>query len=164
MKERKKERNIHAVLRETAVRMLNTDPMVSEPAVVAAARASHPEKFDAEVERFIQNSAEAIVRRIFGSLTADDDDAQLRFPGFELPTALCLKQLDGPALWVMTSKATWNQLMAGRQLRAENVERAQHRLDQYDEALRRLRPHMEGHPAVSVADAIAAIEADDDDA
>lgn len=159
-------RDLRAVLRETAVRMMNLGE-TSEAAIVAAARAEHPEKFDAEVEAFIERGAISMVRRILGTMTADDDNTALRLPGFEMPTAICLRYGDGPTKWILSSQATWAHLMMGRELRAENVARAQHRLDQYDEGLERLRPYMEGRPLVTVADAVAEMEgddADDDDA
>jgi hypothetical protein len=55
---------------------------------------------------------------------------------------------------VRTDKATWTQLLAGGRTCAANIERAAARLDAYRESIAYLRPAMERHPNLTVAEAV----------
>lgn len=149
--------NVHAVLRECAVDLLETEPNVTVEKVVDCAYHRHGDTFREHAERMVLAAARAIVGKLMRDLTEDDDAEQLTFAGFGgLPSAICVQTSDG-TYYVRADKATWPELVAGRDVRAENVARAQYRLSAYDETLDTLRPLMAADPALTVADAVAAL-------
>jgi hypothetical protein len=83
----------------------------------------------------------------------------MSFPGIEgLPSAIAIPA-DGGTYYVRSDKATWSELLVGRQVRVENVQAAQAKLDAYDETLEALRPFMESDDRVTVAAAVEAMKA-----
>lgn len=146
---------VHAVLRECAVDLLETEPHVTVEKVVDCAYHRHGETFRQHAESMVLSAARAIVAKLMRDLTEDDDTEQLQFAGFGgLPSAICVQTPDG-TYYVRADKATWSELLSGRDVRAENVQRAQARLSAYDETMDALRPVMEANPALTVADAVA---------
>ena len=145
--------NVHAVLRECAVDLLETEPNVTVEQVVGCAYRRHGDAFAEHAEQMILSMARTIVGKLMRDL-ADNDDEQMEFPGFGgLPSAIAVQTPEG-TYYVRADKATWSELLAGRQVRADNVEAAQRKLDDYDETLDVLRPHMEDRPDLTVADAV----------
>jgi hypothetical protein len=71
-----------------------------------------------------------------------------------VPTAIAVPMEKGGFYYVRTDKATWSQLVAGEQVRAAKVERAAAKLDAYRESMAYLRPIMEQHPNLTVAEAV----------
>lgn len=144
---------IHSILRECATDLLDTEPTVTVDQVVSCAYRRHGDEFAAESERLVLASARQIVANLMRDLTDDEEDAQLTLPGLSLPSALAIPSPNG-TYYVRTDKATWVELVAGRDVRAVNVERAQAKLDAYDDSLERLREVMEADPTLTVAQAI----------
>ena len=146
--------NIGAVLRECAVDLLETEPHVTVEQVVGCAYRRHGDTFADHAEQMVLASARAIVAKLMRDLTDDDDDEQLAFVGFGgLPSAIAVQHPDG-TYYVRSDKATWPELLAGRSVRADNVERVQARLAAYDETLDALRPIMEPNLTLTVAAAV----------
>jgi hypothetical protein len=134
--------NVHAVLRQCALDLLDTEPHVTVEHVVNCAYQHHGEAFVEEQERMVLASARNAVARLMRDL-AENENEQQTFAGFGgLPSAIAV-QTDTGTYYVRSDKAKWEELLAGRQVRERNVELAQKRLDAYDEALNTLRPHME---------------------
>lgn len=144
--------SVRALLRECVTDLLDTEPSVTVEQVVACAYRNHRDEFEADAERMVLQSARSIVAQMMRDFTEDDDE-QLTLPGFGLPSAICVQSPNG-TYYVRSDKATWPELLAGRQVRADNVTAAQRKLDRYDDALDVLRPLMESHPTVTVADAV----------
>ena len=145
--------SITSILRECAVDLLSTEPKVEVEQIVNCAYRRHGDEFNAESERLVLASARTIVANLLRDLSDDEDDAQLAFPGMSFPSAICVQTPDG-TYYVRTDKATWPELLAGRDVRATNVQRAQAKLAIYDESLERVREVMEADPALTVAEAI----------
>lgn len=146
--------NVHAVLRECAVDLLETEPNVTVERIVGCAYRRHGETFAEHAETMVLAMARTIVAKLLRDLTDDDGDEQMAFPGFGgLPSAIAVQSPEG-TYYVRADKATWPELLAGRDVREENVARAQVKLDAYNDTLDELRPFMEADHRVSVAEAV----------
>jgi hypothetical protein len=119
--------------------------------VVGCAYRRHGDVFTSATQQMVEAAARDIVAKLMRDLTDDDGPAQLSLPGLELPSAIAVQHPDG-TYYVRSDKATWSELLAGREIRTANVSAAQAKLDTYDESLDLLRPHMEG-TARTVAEA-----------
>lgn len=146
--------SIHSILRACAVDLLDTEPNVTVEQVVGCAYRRHGDEFATHAEQLVLASARTIVANLMRDLSDDDGAAQLTLPGLGLPSALAIPTPDG-TYYVRTDKATWPELLAGREVRAVNVERAQAKLDTYDESLDLLRDVMEPDHSLTVTDALS---------
>lgn len=152
--------NVRAVLRECALDLLETEPKVSAEHVVRCAYQRHGEVFAQATEKMVIDHARRVAADIMRGLSEDEDDAQLTIPGLGFPSAIAVVSPDG-TYFVSTHKATWNELVAGRNQRVQNVRAAQAKLDKYDEGMDTVRPYMEDEPdAVTVDDAIRLMNGD----
>lgn len=145
--------SIQSILRECATDLLETEPNVTVDQVVGCAYRRHGPEFAEESQRLVLIAARNIVAKLMRDLSDDEDNAQLTMPGMDLPSAICVQTPDG-SYYVRTDKATWPELVAGRDVRADNVTRATAKLEAYDESLERLRDYMEPSPTMTVADAV----------
>jgi hypothetical protein len=145
--------SITSILRACATDLLDTEPTITVEQVVGCAYRRHGDDFAAESERLVLASATSIVRELLRDLADDEDDAQLSLPGMAFPSAICVQTPDG-TYYVRTDKATWPELLAGRDVRATNVDRAAAKLAIYDASLEKLREVMEADETLTVADAI----------
>lgn len=135
--------NVHSVLRECAVDLLETEPQVTVAQVVACAYRRHGDVFIQATEQMVQAAAKTIVAKLMRDLSEDDAPTQLSLPGLGLPSAIAVQTAEG-TYYVRSDKATWDELLAGRQIREANVSAAQAKLAAYDESCDLLRPYMEG--------------------
>src|SRR5690606_2007167 len=94
-------------------------------------------------EQMVQAAAKTIVAKLMRDLSEDDAPTQLSLPGLGLPSAIAVQTAEG-TYYVRSDKATWDELLAGRQIREANVSAAQAKLAAYDESCDLLRPYMEG--------------------
>lgn len=144
--------NVHAVLRECAVDLLETEPNVTVEQIVFCAHRRHGEAFAEHAEQMVLTAARAIVAKLMRDLT--DDDEQMSFAGFGgLPSAIAVQHPDG-TYYVRADKATWSELLAGEDVRAGNVTAAQAKLDAYRDTLEQLAPYMQDDPSLTVAQAV----------
>lgn len=144
--------NVHAVLRECAADLLNTEPNVTVDQVVGCAYRRHGDAFNEAQQAMVLAAAKTIVAKLMRDLTDDDGQQTLGFTDLELPSAIAVQHPDG-TYYVRSDKANWDELMAGRALRESNVVAAQAKLDAYDESCDLLRPYMDG-TGRTVADAV----------
>lgn len=149
--------NVTAVLRECATDLLETEPNVTVEQVVGCAYRRHGDAFAEAQQQMVLAAARAIVAKLMRDLTDDDAD-QLALPGLALPSAIAIPAPDG-TYYVRSDKATWDELVAGREVRVANVSAAQTKLDAYDESVETLRPFMENDPTITVADAVRSMRA-----
>lgn len=145
--------SVQSILRVCATDLLETEPTVTTEQVVNCAYRRHAEEFAAATERMVQAHARSIVADIMRDLSDDEDDAQLSIPGMLFPSAICVQSPNG-TYYVRSDKATWPELVAGREVRSENVSRARAKLAIYDESLEKVREVMEADHALTVAQAI----------
>lgn len=144
---------IHAVLRECATDLLDTEDHVTVDQVVGCAWRRHGESFAEAQEQMVMVAARTIVRDLLRKMAEDDaDNAQGSLFG-GLPAAIAVPTPDG-TFYVRADKATWPHLLAGRGVRADNVDAARTKLAAYDETLESLRPLMENDHDLSVAEAV----------
>ena len=145
--------NVHAVLRECAIDLLDTEPNVTVEQIVGCAYRRHGDAFTEHAERMVLAAARTIVAKLMRDLTEDDE--QMSFVGFGgLPSAIAVQHPDG-TYYVRADKATWPELLAGEDVRVSNVTAAQAKLDAYRDTLEQLQPFMGYDNSVTVADAVA---------
>ena len=89
----------------------------------------------------------------------NDQPPLLSLSGLAVPTAIAVPKEKGGFYYVRTDKATWAQLVAGEHVRAANVDRAAAKHDAYRESMACLRPIMEQHPNLTVAEAVQIMRA-----
>lgn len=121
------------------------------------AQREHAEEISDESERLVRNALHSQIKREL-SRRAEDDDGQDALPGLGLPSAIYVPSASDD-YYVARDAATFEELVAGREVRVDNIRHANQRLAQYDDALDRLRPYMEGTTR-SVAEAVRAMQAD----
>lgn len=148
---------VRTVLRECAADLLDTEGRPTVERIVNCAYMRDGAAFAEAADEMVRTAAREIVAKMMRDLTEDSSD-QLAFAGFGgLPTAIAVPTPEG-TYYVRSDRATWDELVIGRNVRAENVEAAQAKLHAYDETIEGLRPYMEGRPNVTVADAVAAMQ------
>jgi len=86
----------------------------------------------------ILDSLKNYLTRLGRSIT---DRMQMEFFGF--PPVIAVPVGEGYR-WMLREKASWNELVAGKEIRDENIRRANAKADAYQEALETVRPIMEG--------------------
>lgn len=143
--------SVHRILRQCASDLLETEQSVTVEQVVQCAYRNHGEEFEAERERLVLNAAKTQVAKIMRELTEDEDTPVL--PGLGLPSAIAVQAPNG-TYYVRSDKATWGELVAGRDVRSGNVTAARRKLSLYDEAMAELGPLMERNPGLTVAGAV----------
>ena len=147
--------SIHSILRDCALDLLATEREVEVEKVVTCAWRNHPDEFAAEQQRMILAAATRAAKEVLRGLSDEDEPGdEPRLPGLDLPYCIAVPRGDA-FVYVHTEKATWDDLVAGEQVRADNVARAQKKLDAYRKALDTLRPLMENQPTITVAGALA---------
>lgn len=134
------------VLRECALELLDTEEFTTTAHIVACAKGRYPEVFIDEAGRLVDEAARRMAKSLMDDLAADDNGEQLAFEGLRLPTAIAVPAADGYR-YVRTDRASWEEFLAGREQRMQNIVRAQRKMDTYDESLAALEPFKdEPHP------------------
>lgn len=145
--------SLNSVLASCATNLLESQREVTPGEVIECARRDYASLFEIERDRLVWLAAARIVKEILRELSNDEEEAQLNLPELNLPSAIAVRGEGGDYYYVSSRKATWTELLAGREERVHNVQRAQAKLDRYNETLGRLRPLMEPHPARTVQQA-----------
>lgn len=133
--------NLRAVLQSEWEKALDTNKSVSPPEVVDRVIASYPELIREEQERLIR---EAMLRWV-KSLAKDDADGSGQLQLFGFPRVIAVPNgTPEDYRYMRATKATYDDLEAGLQVRDENVERAVAKRDTYMAALEKVRPLLQG--------------------
>lgn len=113
--------------------------------IVSCAWDRHSELLYEHGNHLAWRQVRAIVKSIMRERTSDDDlHTQQTIPGLGFPSAIAIPTGANEFEYVRWDKATWSDLVAGREVRVANITNAQRQLDRYDESLERVRPVMEG--------------------
>jgi hypothetical protein len=145
---------LKSILRDAAVSLLESRDRVEAKDVVQKAKMQHADVFEQEQHRLVMEAAGRIAKEIMKELSENDEPPLLDLFGLSVPTAIAVPKEGRGFYYVRTDKATWEQLVAGEQTRAANVERALAKLDAYRESMEYLRPTMERYPDRTVAEAM----------
>ena len=145
---------LKSFLHEAATSLLESRDRVEARDVVLKARMLHADVFEREQERLLMEAAGRIAKAIMKELSENDQPPLLLLSDLAVPTAIAVPMEAGGFYYVRADKATWAQLVAGEQVRAANIERAAAKLDAYRESMAYLRPIMERHPNLTVAEAV----------
>jgi len=141
---------IEKLIAEIARELLDEQHRVRPEDIVAQARERHPEIIREDAQRLIENAMRSAARRILKALTEDEDEPeQLYLEGLDLPSVIAVVG-DEDTYYVDTREATWDELLAGEQARADNVAAAERKLKVYREAEEILRPYMATNPKLTV--------------
>lgn len=132
------------LLRPLALEMVSSGRPVIAADIVREAQRRYPDEYVAEVDRLAWNAAQREVKDVLHSLSEDDQSAQFALPGLDLPSIIAVPTEGGEFAYRATGACTWDDLVAGRSVRSDNVTAAQAKLDSYDGNLTLLRPVMEG--------------------
>lgn len=143
-----------SILYDAATSLLESRDRVEARDVVQKARMLHADVFEREQERLVMEAAGRIAKAIMKELSENDQPPLLSLSGLAVPTAIAVPEENGGFYYVRTDKATWSHLVAGEQVRTCNVDRAAAKLDAYRESMAYLRPIMEQHPHLTVAEAV----------
>jgi len=147
-------RSLKSILYDAATSLLESRERVEARDVVRKARMLHADVFEREQERLVMEAAGRIAKAIMKELSENDQPPLLSLSGLAVPTAIAVPKEKSGFYYVRTDKATWTQLLAGERTRATYVERAAARLDAYRESIAYMRPVMERHPNLTVAEAV----------
>lgn len=145
-------------LRDLGMEMIEQGDLIIPHDIVREAVKRWPGEYSDDAQRLAFNAALGEAKRLLKGLQ-DDGGSQLRFPGFDLPTAIAIPDGAGGFVYRATAFCNRGELEAGRIVREHNVTAAQEKLDHYDEILERLAPFMED-PDVTVRDAVRMMTAE----
>jgi hypothetical protein len=132
--------DLHVAIRETWARALEEERVVEVPAVAHRVIRDFPELVAPEQDRLIFLSIQREIKQI--ARQEAEDSSQLTLFGF--PSVIAIPVPDDGYHYMQSTKAIWDDLTAGAQVREVNVRRAQQKLDTYNGALAHVRPLMEG--------------------
>lgn len=144
---------LRGAVRETWERALDEERQVDAGTVARRVIAEYPEIIAQEQEHLIWV---AILKEI-KQIARDEVENTSQLSLFGFPRVIAIPVPDDGYGYMRATKATWDDLVSGRTVRAENVRRAQEKLDQYDDSLERVRPVMEG-TAIELAEALTRLE------
>jgi hypothetical protein len=98
---------------------------------------------------------QALLREIKERLRAlEVDQAQTALPGFEFPGAIAVRNEAGDIYYVRSDKAVWQEILAGKAERIQNIVAAQAKYDAYERMVVFLEPLMANSPSITMAGAI----------
>ncbi len=127
-------------IRTTWETTLDAEREVDVPTVADRIIAEHGLMVAEEAQGLIRA---AIIREIKDIARVETEQSrQLTLFGF--PSVIALPVPDDGFHYIRATKAVWDELVSGAKVRADNVQRAQERLDIYMAALEKVRPVMEG--------------------
>ncbi|MDR3080221.1 MAG: hypothetical protein LBV60_04705 [Streptomyces sp.] len=86
---------------------------------------------------------------------------RVRFPGYELPAEIAVRDEEGDYAYVPSHLACWDDIEAGHRVRVRALRRAEERLLAYEVTMDRLRPLMEPNPERTVEEAVEIASARD---
>lgn len=132
--------------------------------VVSLVRVRYPQVVAAHERALVDQSIQRTAKAWLRSLEGDEDEPDVDMPMLPLglPRAIAVPSADG-YYYVATEHATWAELMAGREERHENVDRAEKALKRYDAELARVQPLMEDDPQLTYGEACALLEEVEDE-
>lgn len=134
--------SFRSLIRPLVVEIIERGRPIIAADVVKEAQRRYPDEFFDETERLAFNAATREVKDVLRSLTEDDNSPQLALPGLTLPSVIAIP-VEGDYVYQRTSACRWDDVLAGRTVRSDNVTAAQQKLDTYDENIEVLRPLME---------------------
>ena len=127
---------------------IDTGEQVILPELAKRIISDNPETVQAEMTALAVKSVLSYLKGI--ARTEADESGQMEFVGF--PTVVSNPSENG-FYYQKASFMTYDQLVAGCQMREDNVQRAQEKLNTYKDALETVEPYMKGKN-ITLADAL----------
>jgi hypothetical protein len=148
---------LSARLAEVAIEIMGAGEVLTPGNVGAIVADRYPDLLDAASKYFIDSGLWRELKRV---MRDQEEDEQEDFPGLGFPRVITLPGPDGTCL-KLASFATWEELVAALELRDTNIDRASARRERFSNAMKQVRPFMEGHPEVRVCDVMAQLGIED---
>lgn len=145
--------NFKALLSQEIAAKVAAGEEIIISSVVQKAVMQYPEEFsDTQYELAIK-AAHGWCKDIMRRLSNDDESAQLKLPGVDLPSVLAIPAEGGDFVYRASAFCLWDEIVAAGQVRDDNVVKAQAKRDHFFEQMDLLRPYMEGTD-LTVAEAV----------
>lgn len=113
----------------------------------------YPEEFsDMQYDGAVR-AANRMAKDFMRSLSNDDDSAQLKLPGVDLPSVLAIPAEGGDFVYRASAFCKWGEVEGAFKVRDDNVVKVQAKRDHFSEQMETLRPYMEGTD-LTVAEAV----------
>ena len=136
--------NFKALLNQALADKVAAGEEVVIPAVVQKTVMQYPEEFGDTQYELALKAANRWAKDYMRQLSNDDESAQLKLPGVDLPSVLAIPAEGGDFVYRASAFCQWPEVEAAGKVRDDNVARAQAKRDHYSEQMETLRPYMEG--------------------
>lgn len=145
--------NFKALLNQTLADKVAAGEQIIIPSVVHETIMRHPDEFsDMQYDGAVR-AANRMAKDFMRSLSNDDDSAQLKLPGVDLPSVLAIPAEGGDFVYRASAFCKWGEVEGAFKVRDDNVVKVQAKRDHFSEQMETLRPYMEGTD-LTVAEAV----------
>jgi hypothetical protein len=135
---------MRSIINEELVRALQAGKQISVPDFSREVMLKYSEEYSAAKEQYSISGFHREVKNALKKMSEDDDSTQLRLPMIDLPSVIAIP-IDGSAFVYRAAVfCTWEEVLAGGEVRDENMRKVQAKRDHYYEQIETLRPFMEG--------------------
>ena len=145
--------NFKALLNHALADKIAAGEQIVIPSVVHETIMRHPDEFsDMQYDGAVR-AANRMAKDFMRSLSNDDDSAQLKLPGVDLPSVLAIPAEGGDFVYRASAFCKWGEVEGAFKVRDDNVVKVQAKRDHFSEQMETLRPYMEGTD-LTVAEAV----------
>ena len=145
--------NFKSLLNQALADKVAAGEQIIIPSVVHETIMRHPDEFsDMQYDGAVR-AANRMAKDFMRSLSNDDDSAQLKLPGVDLPSVLAIPAEGGDFVYRASAFCKWGEVEGAFKVRDDNVVKVQAKRDHFSEQMETLRPYMEGTD-LTVAEAV----------
>lgn len=145
--------NFKALLNQALADKVAAGEEVVIPAVVQKTVMQYPEEFSDTQFELALKAANRWAKDYMRQLSNDDESAQLKLPGVDLPSVLAIPAEGGDFVYRASAFCKWKEVEGAFKVRDDNVTKVQAKRDHFSEQMETLRPYMEGTD-LTVAEAV----------
>ena len=136
--------NFKSLLNQALADKVAAGEQIIIPSVVHETIMRHPDEFsDMQYDGAVR-AANRMAKDFMRSLSNDDDSAQLKLPGVDLPSVLAIPAEGGDFVYRASAFCKWGEVEGAFKVRDDNVVKVQAKRDHFSEQMETLRPYMEG--------------------
>lgn len=145
--------NFKALLNQALADKVAAGEEVVVAAVVQKTVMQYPEEFSDTQYELALKAANRWAKDYMRQLSNDDESAQLKLPGVDLPSVLAIPAEGGDFVYRASAFCKWEDVEGAFKVRDDNVAKVQAKRDHFSEQMETLRPYMEG-TELTVAEAV----------
>ena len=145
--------NFKALLNQALADKVAAGEEVVVAAVVQKTVMQYPEEFSDTQHELALKAANRWAKDYMRQLSNDDESAQLKLPGVDLPSVLAIPAEGGDFVYRASAFCKWGEVEGAFKVRDDNVVKVQAKRDHFSEQMETLRPYMEG-TELTVAEAV----------